>query len=177
MLRKGLRITKDTELGSNDTIKNPKPIPSQSKRGRTNSESYVAHEIRTSMFVTLIFSCTDQHAVLEEDPSPDLLTTDIVATSSEAGRGSEKFRLNFSQLKRAHAQRVLPTVREEDLKEKFVRGASVCGAGSLNRLTRSLVISYGPSPQLRETGSGPVCILYYYKKINKPFNALFFRLT
>ncbi|KAF9218223.1 hypothetical protein BS17DRAFT_742476, partial [Gyrodon lividus] len=79
-----LRLTKDTELGDNSTIKNPPPIQS-SRRARSMQKAGIT------------------------------LTELVVPPETVIPR-------NFPALKRAHKQRKVPELREEDLEESFVRG-------------------------------------------------------
>ncbi|KAJ7098066.1 hypothetical protein B0H15DRAFT_823972 [Mycena belliarum] len=92
-----VRITEDTELGSNGTIKNP-PVAETSRRARKNER-----DDRISL----------------ETPAPD----------SDAARKPPTF---YSNLKKAHKDRVVPEVKEEDLDESFVRGSGP-GGQSVNK--------------------------------------------
>ena len=53
--------------------------------------------------------------------------------------------MNFSKLKKAHRDRVMPELKEEDLEESFVRGMSFCSSSASIYIFLSL------------PGSGPVC--------------------
>ncbi|KAF5365623.1 hypothetical protein D9758_003280 [Tetrapyrgos nigripes] len=75
-----LRLHEYTELGSNDSIKNPKSI----KPGR------------------------------DANPEPAALPEDATQTSPPR---------YYSALKRAHSQRQVPELKEEDIEETFVRGS------------------------------------------------------
>ncbi|KAG5354215.1 hypothetical protein C0989_003728 [Termitomyces sp. Mn162] len=89
-----LRLTKYTELGSNDTIKNP---PLMSNRSMRKQEKAAHHT-----------------SVTDVAPHND----------SFAFFSRSHLSMNFSQLKKAHRERVLPELKEEDLEETFVRGLS-----------------------------------------------------
>ncbi|KAG6831196.1 hypothetical protein H0H92_012336 [Tricholoma furcatifolium] len=92
-----LRITKDTELGSNETIKNPPPLQ-RSSRGARRAE-------KTSQ----------EHHTSVADVAPH--------NDSFASFSPSHLSMNFSQLKKAHRARVVPELKEEDLEESFVRGS------------------------------------------------------
>jgi len=93
-----LRFTKDTELGENDSIKNPPPMPS-SRRARKLEKG-------EQRFISLSISAQ----------WITKLTSSIEPVAQHNAR-------NFSALKRAHRERKIPELREADLEESFVRGA------------------------------------------------------
>ncbi|KAF9466338.1 RF-1 domain-containing protein [Collybia nuda] len=101
-----LRITKDTELGSNETIKNP-PLVEKSNAA-PHSGSYPQFLV---------------HA-----PSLDKIPS-----------------MNYSALKRAHKERVIPELREEDLEESFVRGEVINGGQSINKTENNVQLLHRPS--------------------------------
>ncbi|KZT11647.1 RF-1-domain-containing protein [Laetiporus sulphureus 93-53] len=97
-----LRITEHTELGSNDTVKDPEPIESsRSARKRTSS------------------------ADAAQNDTPQI----------------PRF---YSQLKKAHKQRVVPELKEEDLEESFVRGSGP-GGQSINKTENNVQLLHKPT--------------------------------
>ncbi|KAH9484039.1 Mitochondrial zinc maintenance protein 1, mitochondrial [Psilocybe cubensis] len=88
-----IRMTKDTELGDNDSIKNPPPI--ESSRSARRKEKGQPHK-----------------HLLDAVPTD----TDLPSSSNSPPR-------YFSALKKAHKERVIPELLEEDLEEQFVRGS------------------------------------------------------
>ncbi|KIK97411.1 hypothetical protein PAXRUDRAFT_824951 [Paxillus rubicundulus Ve08.2h10] len=101
-----LRLTKDTEIGDNATIKNPSPV--QSGRRARNM-----HKAGTTLA---------EPAVPPETVIPR----------------------NFSALKRAHKKRKVPELREEDLKESFVRGSGP-GGQSINKTENNVQLLHKPT--------------------------------
>ncbi|KAJ7694208.1 RF-1 domain-containing protein [Mycena rosella] len=85
-----VRITQDTELGSNETVKNP-PAVETSRRARKKEKDAQASS---------------------EHPAPALDSASKAPTF-------------YSALKKAHKDRIIPEINEEELEEKFVRGQSV----------------------------------------------------
>ncbi|KAG6885989.1 hypothetical protein C0993_006105 [Termitomyces sp. T159_Od127] len=103
-----LRLTKDTELGSNDTIKDPPPMERSNRSLRKQGKAAQGHH--TS--VTDVAPHNDSFAFF----SPSHLS------------------MNFSQLKKARKERVVPELKEEDLEENFVRGTSFGNSSLLMEL-------------------------------------------
>ncbi|KIM49452.1 hypothetical protein M413DRAFT_59344 [Hebeloma cylindrosporum] len=97
-----IRMTKDTELGDNETIKSPPPIESS----RSN------------------------HAV----PVDETCTTPSVGTPPRY----------FTALKKAHKERIVPELREEDLEESFVRGVGP-GGQSINKTENNVQLLHKPT--------------------------------
>ncbi|KIJ68944.1 hypothetical protein HYDPIDRAFT_105481 [Hydnomerulius pinastri MD-312] len=100
-----LRITKDTELGDNESIKSPPPV--SSRRARK----------------------------LEKDGAT--LADNVAPPDKAVPR-------NFSALKRAHKQRQVPELREEDLEESFVRGSGP-GGQSINKTENNVQLLHKPT--------------------------------
>ncbi|KAF9501012.1 hypothetical protein BDN71DRAFT_1439943 [Pleurotus eryngii] len=97
-----LRMTRDTELGSNDSIKNLGPIPSSRSSRRQK--------------------CCSEDA--DKPPVNDI-----------------RF---YSALKRAHRDRVVPDLREEDLEESFVRGSGP-GGQAINKTMSNVQLLHKPT--------------------------------
>jgi hypothetical protein len=95
-----LRFTKDTELGENESIKNPPPMPSsrQARRLEKGSQRFI-----------LSSKCVQW-------------VTKLTYSIELAAQHSANIPRNFSALKRAHKDREIPELREEDIEESFVRG-------------------------------------------------------
>ncbi|KAJ7285688.1 RF-1 domain-containing protein [Mycena rebaudengoi] len=98
-----VRITSDTELGSNETVKNPLVVESSRRARRKERDTQTSSE-------TL------------RDPPPAF----------------------YSALKKAHKQRAVPELREEDLEEAFVRGA-FRGGQSVNKTENNVQLLHRPS--------------------------------
>ncbi|TFK72173.1 hypothetical protein BDN72DRAFT_763781 [Pluteus cervinus] len=105
-----LKITQDTELGSNESIRSPPPVPSN----------------RT----------TEPHAPPLEDAS-EAEPSGIPSVHSN--------RMNYSALKRAHLQRKVPELKEEDLEESFVRGMFRMGGQSVNKTENNVQLVHKPT--------------------------------
>ncbi|KAH7922816.1 hypothetical protein BV22DRAFT_1016554 [Leucogyrophana mollusca] len=101
-----LRFTKDTELGDNESIKNPPPMKS-SRRARKQDKGEQS---------------TTESAAQPKLPVPR----------------------NLSALKRAHKERKIPELREEDLEESFVRGDGP-GGQSINKTENNVQLLHKPS--------------------------------
>ncbi|KAH7912154.1 RF-1 domain-containing protein [Hygrophoropsis aurantiaca] len=101
-----LRFTKDSEIGDNESIKNPPPVPS-GRRARKLEKGEQS---------------TAGRVALPSSPVPR----------------------NLSALKRAHKERKIPEMREEDLEESFVRG---CGPGgqSINKTENNVQLLHKPT--------------------------------
>ncbi|KAI0933648.1 hypothetical protein AcV5_005740 [Taiwanofungus camphoratus] len=97
-----IRLTEHTELGSNDTIKDPPLESSRSARKRQQTSS------------------TD--AALNETKVPRF----------------------YSQLKKAHKQRVVPELKEDDIEESFVRGSGP-GGQSINKTENNVQLLHKPT--------------------------------
>ncbi|KAG5647133.1 hypothetical protein DXG03_001088 [Asterophora parasitica] len=118
-----LRLTRHTELGSNESIKNPPPVE-RSNRSARRRETAGQEGHHTS--VTDVAPHNDSFASFSPSHLP----------------------MNFSQLKKAHRSRVLPELREEDLEESFVRGTSLLSNTMHPVLIRgSIGIGSGPGGQ------------------------------
>ncbi|PVG02827.1 hypothetical protein CPB86DRAFT_547671 [Serendipita vermifera] len=122
-----LRITKDTELGSNETIKNPAPMERPSKARRRAKESGQSQ------------CCSS----LPSEPS----------TSPESSSSLKS--LNYSSLKKASQQRQIPVLEEEDLEETFVKGRGP-GGQCINKRSTNVDLLHKPTGirvQCQETRS------------------------
>ncbi|KAI0781346.1 RF-1 domain-containing protein [Trametes elegans] len=97
-----LNIRKDTELGSNESIKQAK-TQSRRRDGQVNAE---------------------------EAPQP--------------GPSQSKVPRFYSQLKKAHQQRVVPELKEDDLEESFVRGSGP-GGQSVNKTENNVQLLHRPT--------------------------------
>ncbi|KAG6919958.1 hypothetical protein DXG01_013307 [Tephrocybe rancida] len=112
-----LRITKDTELGSNESIKNPPPVERSSRSMRKREKS-------------------QEHHTSVADVAPH---NDTFSSFSQS-----HLSLNFSKLKKAHRERVLPELKEEDLEESFVRGSGP-GGQSINKTENNVQLLHKPT--------------------------------
>ncbi|KAF7338423.1 hypothetical protein MVEN_02068100 [Mycena venus] len=101
-----VRITDETELGSNDTIKNPPPMETSRRARRKEKEAQAFPEV----------------------PAP-------------ARDSPPKF---YSALKKAHKNRIVPELREEDLEEAFVRGSGP-GGQSVNKTENNVQLLHRPT--------------------------------
>ncbi|EED77345.1 predicted protein [Postia placenta Mad-698-R] len=108
-----LNITEHTELGSNDTIRDPQPVVS-SRSARKRTSAYLARPILTS----------------SADAAKETPSTQIPRY--------------YSQLKKAHKQRVVPELKEEDLEEAFVRGSGP-GGQSINKTENNVQLLHKPT--------------------------------
>ncbi|KAF8212399.1 RF-1 domain-containing protein [Mycena galopus ATCC 62051] len=101
-----VRITDDTELGSNDTIKSPPPMETSRRARRKEKEGQVS---------------------------------ETLAPACDAPR-----KAFYSALKKAHKNRVVPELREEDLEEAFVRGSGP-GGQSVNKTENNVQLLHRPT--------------------------------
>ncbi|KAJ3496459.1 hypothetical protein NMY22_g19808 [Coprinellus aureogranulatus] len=92
----------ETELGDNDTVKNPAPV--ESSRSARKRESDAAQQLKST----------------SERP------------------------IFYSALKRAHKERIVPELREEDLEEQFVRGSGP-GGQSINKTENNVQLLHKPT--------------------------------
>ncbi|KII89012.1 hypothetical protein PLICRDRAFT_108835 [Plicaturopsis crispa FD-325 SS-3] len=106
-----IRITKDTELGSNDTVKQP---ASSSRSARKQEAQRYASA-----------------------PPPSR----VHAAPHDAKPGVPRY---YSALKKAHKQRKVPELREEDLEESFVRGDGP-GGQSINKTQNNVQLLHKPT--------------------------------
>ncbi|KAG2061683.1 hypothetical protein BDR06DRAFT_1001951 [Suillus hirtellus] len=100
-----LRFTKDTELGENESIKNPPPMPSSRQARRLEKGGQSVEPVA--------------------QPSSNLPRT-------------------FSALRRAHKDREIPELREEDIEESFVRGSGP-GGQSINKTQNNVQLLHKPT--------------------------------
>ncbi|KAH6919005.1 RF-1 domain-containing protein [Coprinopsis sp. MPI-PUGE-AT-0042] len=144
----------ETELGDNDTVKKPSSSSSSSPR---EASSAALHEA----------SCSDMFSSDSDDSSPSRPHEPTPAHPNDPNRPSESGsetrpsdvshttpthpkHMNFNALKRAHTQRIVPELKEEDLEESFVRGSGP--------VRLSLLVSYNVTPC---TLTSPNTILHF----------------
>ncbi|KAG6821081.1 hypothetical protein H0H93_007240 [Arthromyces matolae] len=113
-----IRLTKHTELGSNDTIKNPPPVEPSNRNLRRREKA------------------SQEHHTSVTDVAPHNNTFASFSTSHLS--------MNFSKLKKAYRQRVVPELKEEDLEETFVRGSGP-GGQSVNKTENNVQLLHKPS--------------------------------
>ncbi|TDL27589.1 hypothetical protein BD410DRAFT_825206 [Rickenella mellea] len=127
-----LRINEHTELGSNETIKQascglPKADDANNRRARKR----------------------DAKRLKEGETAAIHAVSDIPLSSSsivDAESNDTTLPRNYSALKRAHKERKLPTLREEDLEESFVRGmGSGPGGQSINKTNNNVQLLHKPT--------------------------------
>ncbi|KAF9476325.1 hypothetical protein BDN70DRAFT_178493 [Pholiota conissans] len=109
-----IRMTKHTELGDNDSIKNPPPM--ESGRSARRREKGEPHKVPL-------------------DAAP------VEAFSAPSNSAPPRY---FSSLKKAHQERVIPELREEDLEEQFVRGSGP-GGQSINKTENNVQLLHKPT--------------------------------
>ncbi|KAF8162909.1 RF-1 domain-containing protein [Crassisporium funariophilum] len=112
-----IRMTKDTELGDNDSVKNPPPVERSNRSMRRREKGEPSN-------------C-----------SADAVPLDNVLMSSPHPITS---RINYSALKKAHKDRIMPELREEDLEEMFVRGSGP-GGQSINKTENNVQLHHKPT--------------------------------
>ncbi|KJA20240.1 hypothetical protein HYPSUDRAFT_142437 [Hypholoma sublateritium FD-334 SS-4] len=111
-----IRLTKDTELGDNESIKNPTPVESgRSARRKERGEP--------------------QNSCHSDAAQPEAPVAS--STSSPPPR-------YFNSLRKAHKERVIPDLREEDLEETFVRGSGP-GGQSINKTENNVQLVHKPT--------------------------------
>ncbi|KAF8968368.1 RF-1 domain-containing protein [Flammula alnicola] len=112
-----IRFTKDTELGDNDSVKNPPPVESSRSVRRKGKEQ--PHNSWLGAVQA------------EARQAPTSLTPAAPPR-------------NFPSLKKAHKERVIPELREEDLEESFVRGSGP-GGQSINKTENNVQLLHKPT--------------------------------
>ncbi|KAG8992232.1 hypothetical protein FRB94_014650 [Tulasnella sp. JGI-2019a] len=160
-----IRMTKDIELGSNESLKNPKPMATGSKRRKCCSEE------ETPMPATLFDDDgqpqSDEDEISDEDDASDLEsddsdecdyhndvqhnhsrhTNDLIADTSGhsglSGQARKRFK-SRAELIQAHKQRVIPELHEEDLEEMFVRGSGP-GGQATNKTSNNVSLIHKPT--------------------------------
>ncbi|EIW60830.1 uncharacterized protein TRAVEDRAFT_36415 [Trametes versicolor FP-101664 SS1] len=105
-----LNIRKDTELGSNDSIKTAKTQSSRSARR-------------------------------QDGPVLSIMTSPDEASQRESTPAVPRY---YSQLKKAHKERVVPELKEADLEESFVRGSGP-GGQSVNKTENNVQLLHKPT--------------------------------
>ncbi|KAF8810145.1 hypothetical protein BYT27DRAFT_6504095 [Phlegmacium glaucopus] len=114
-----IHLRDETELGDNNSIKNPAPIESsRSMRRKERGERQKNIQISLS-----------DAAPLDTIPSPSSPQT------------PPRY---YSALKKAHKTRVIPELREEDLEEAFVRGSGP-GGQSINKTENNVQLHHKPT--------------------------------
>ncbi|KAF9036548.1 RF-1 domain-containing protein [Panaeolus papilionaceus] len=111
-----IRMTKDTELGDNDSIKNPPPMEPINRRRRKSQPSKYPVDVARASFIP----------------------------AASATPNSSIHPLNFSALKKAHRNRNVPELKEDDLEEKFVRGSGP-GGQSINKTENCVQLLHKPT--------------------------------
>ncbi|KAJ3508745.1 hypothetical protein NLJ89_g5580 [Agrocybe chaxingu] len=110
-----IRLTKDTELGDNESIKNPPPVESSRSQRRRAGQ---AHNSSTDAVQP-----NDETSLPPPIPAPPRF---------------------FSALKKAHKERILPEIREDDIEESFVRGSGP-GGQSINKTENNVQLLHKPT--------------------------------
>ncbi|RDB24284.1 putative peptide chain release factor C12orf65, mitochondrial [Hypsizygus marmoreus] len=113
-----LRITKDTELGSNDSVKNPTPVEKSNRSMRKEEKG------------------AKQHHTSVTDVAPH--------NDSFASFSMSHLPMHFTDLKKAYLKRDIPELREEDLEESFVRGSGP-GGQSINKTENNVQLLHKPT--------------------------------
>ncbi|KAK7014993.1 RF-1 domain-containing protein [Favolaschia claudopus] len=101
-----IRMTHETELGVNDTIKNPLPMDTSRRSRRNENESQAAPEV-----------------LAPARDSPPMF---------------------YSALKKAHKNRTVPELSENDIEEAFVRGSGP-GGQSVNKTENNVQLLHRPT--------------------------------
>ncbi|EPQ58405.1 hypothetical protein GLOTRDRAFT_126896 [Gloeophyllum trabeum ATCC 11539] len=95
----------------------------------------------------------DNETMLGKPEPPDHVFSDRKArkcseasssTSADSGSSGPSQTLYYSQLKKAHRQRVVPELKEADLEESFVRGSGP-GGQSINKTRNNVQLYHKPS--------------------------------
>jgi peptide chain release factor len=101
-----LKLTKDTELGSNETIKCATPVESN-REARKREKAATEYVPPPTLLKVLSF---------------DVLNQMLIFSSVGFTLPPSAVHRHYSALKKAHKMRQLPEVKECDLVESFVRG-------------------------------------------------------
>ncbi|KAG8908720.1 hypothetical protein FRC00_010981 [Tulasnella sp. 408] len=161
-----LRLTDDTEIGDNMTIKNPKPVECKgSKARRKKAEAEAAQQAADALFedgsnsmpselAETVFETAKvarkeiEPALNEQDEPEDLSEVYETPDSNDAlpddSSSVNPRRLNKKALLKAHQQRVIPELREEDLEEMFVRGSGP-GGQATNKTSNNVSLIHKPT--------------------------------
>ncbi|EJD05945.1 uncharacterized protein FOMMEDRAFT_145291 [Fomitiporia mediterranea MF3/22] len=119
-----LRITKDTELGSNETTKMGSASTSPGGLGRGQT------------------CCQQQSSTSASSPfeSP---TPTLTSGSNDTNSNSQR-KMNYTTLKRLSQTRTKPELNEADLEESFVRGSGP-GGQSINKTSNNVQLLHKPT--------------------------------
>ncbi|KAG8894140.1 hypothetical protein FRC01_013147, partial [Tulasnella sp. 417] len=162
-----LRITDDTEIGDNMTIKNPKPVEckgSKARRKKAEAEAAaqqatdglfddgsnsIPSEVAETVFETVKVVRREIEPPLNEQDEPEDLsevyeTPDFKDPLQEVDALVNPRRLNKKALFKAHQQRIIPELREEDLEEMFVRGSGP-GGQATNKTSNNVSLIHKPT--------------------------------
>ncbi|KZV92852.1 hypothetical protein EXIGLDRAFT_768581 [Exidia glandulosa HHB12029] len=138
-----LKMTKNTELGSNETVKTP--VPREQRARRTPCGSANTPPNARSFSTSRALSKTTPRAkpsshttakMPKSKPKPD----DVLPEATTPA----KSHINFSELKRLAASREVPALNEADLEERFVRGSGP-GGQSINKTENCVQLTHKPS--------------------------------
>ncbi|KAG8944864.1 hypothetical protein FRC04_001397 [Tulasnella sp. 424] len=155
-----LRMTNDTEIGDNMTIKNPEPVEckgSKARRKKAEAEAAkstpdalfddesnpVPSELAATVFETAKVATREIEPESNEQDEAEYLsdvyeTPDFKDSLPGADSSISARRLNKKALLKAHQQRIIPELREEDLEEMFVRGSGPGGQATNKATNRRL---------------------------------------
>ncbi|KAG9018920.1 hypothetical protein FRB90_008311 [Tulasnella sp. 427] len=135
-----LRMTKDTEVGDNMSIKNPKPVECKGSKARRKKAEAEATQ-RAEREVEPDLREQDEAA---EDLSGVYQTPDLEPAPSGIEPAVNARRYNKKALLKAHQNRVMPELREEDLEEMFVRGSGP-GGQATNKTSNNVSLIHKPT--------------------------------
>ncbi|EJD52879.1 hypothetical protein AURDEDRAFT_157434 [Auricularia subglabra TFB-10046 SS5] len=137
-----LRVTEDTELGDNDTVK--QPLTKEQRRagrvqccggGSSSSQSTLPNK---RPFSTSRSLCSSKKA---SSRTPKLTESELALLSNTDASAAQ---VNLSMLKKLAAARAVPTLNEDDLDEAFVRGSGP-GGQSINKTRNCVQLTHRPT--------------------------------
>lgn len=96
----------------------------------------------SDLFLTRHHDSISSH--VDDAASLPELESEAHESTSSAAPSHPARHMNFNALKRAHTQRVIPELKEEDLEESFVRGSGP-GGQSINKTENNVQLLHKPT--------------------------------
>ncbi|KAG8895126.1 hypothetical protein FRB99_000745, partial [Tulasnella sp. 403] len=140
-----IRMTEDTELGDNMSIKNPKPVEcSGSKARRKRAEAAAAPLPDTSLQVGSDANANDLERTTEHLGASRILDNSEHPFLGDKEPPRVRKHLHYAALVKAHKDRLVPQFQEEDIEETFIRGSGP-GGQATNKTSNNVSLLHKPT--------------------------------